>query len=167
MQTAISNEKYAYDPTTCMDKLYLKNNPKRKVVLTRIVPEERLLSQRQCGQEKICLNYLKEPYKGKRCCRKTDPVYQAYDRDVFNVILIDKKNSSKLENPPLHFKGNVARVYLYMNAQYGLNLGYEEQVKYLKWHNEDKVDEKECAIYLQIRELQGRSNPWIEKSCQP
>lgn len=166
-RTAFSNKMYAYDAKTCMDKLYLKENPKRKVVLTRIVPEELLLAQRKCGQEKICLSYLKKPYKGKRCCRKTDKVYQAYDRDIFNVIVMDKKNLRKLKHPPAHFKGNIARVYLYMNAQYGLNLSYEEQNKYLKWHSEDKVDEKECAIYQQIRELQGRTNPWIEKACQP
>jgi deoxyribonuclease-1 len=75
-------------------------------------------------------------------------------------------NVKHLQEPPLHMRGNIARVYLYMNAQYGLNLSYEEQVHYLKWHKQDKVDKKECSLYRQIVDLQGNINPWIESSCK-
>ncbi len=165
-RTAFSDEQYVYDPTTCMDKLYVKGEEKRSVVFVRIVPEKRMLQQRRCGVEKICLKYNNEPYRGARCCRTTDKLYQAYDRDLFNILPIVKANTSKLQDPPLHMRGNIARVYLYMNAHYGLNLSFEEQMKYLKWHQEDRVDEKECKVYKQIVDLQGRLNPWIESSCK-
>ncbi len=165
-RTAFSNEAYVYDPTTCMDKLYVKGDAKRPVILVRIVPEERMLQQRRCGTQKICVKYNKETFSGARCCRTTDKLYQAYDRDVFNIMAIVEENVSKTQTPPVHARGNIARVYLYMNLHYGLNLSYEEQMKYYRWHLEDKVDEKECKIYKQIVDLQGRLNPWIEDSCK-
>ncbi len=165
-RTALSNEEYVYDPTTCMDKLYVKGDKKRSVILVRIVPEERVFLQRQCGKEEICVKHNKETYSGARCCRLTDELYQAYDRDIFNIMAIVEENVAKLDNPPLHIRGNIARVYLYMNMHYGINLSYKEQMKYLRWHEEDKVDEKECKIYKQIVDLQGRVNPWIESSCR-
>ncbi|MFC2074246.1 endonuclease [Campylobacterota bacterium] len=165
-RTAFSDEVYVYDPTTCMDKLYVKGDEKRTVVFVRIVPEKRMLQQRKCGTQKICVKYNKETYGGARCCRTTDELYRAYDRDIFNIMPIVQENTSKMEEPPIHIRGNIARVYLYMNMQYGLNLSYTEQMKYLKWHHEDRVDEKECKIYKQIVDLQGRMNPWIEPSCK-
>ena len=165
-RTAFSNEMYVYDPTTCLDKVYVKGDENRTVDFVRIVQEERLLKFRKCGKVKICVKSNKQAYSGKMCCRKSDRLYQTYDRDVFNIMAIVKENAQQIEEPPLHVRGNIARVYLYMNAQYGLNFSYEEQMRYLKWHSQDKVDEKECKIYRQIVDLQGRLNPWIESSCK-
>lgn len=165
-RTAFSNEEYVYDPTTCLDKFYVKGDENRSVVFVRVVPEERILQQRKCAREKICLKYNKERYSGVRCCRQVDKLYQTYERDIFNIMAIVQDNVSQVEEPPVHIRGNIARVYLYMNAHYGLNLSFKEQMKYLKWHQEDKVDEKECKIYKQIVDIQGRLNPWIEPSCK-
>lgn len=165
-RTAFTNELYVYDPTTCMDKNYVKGDPSRSVIFTRIVSEERMLQARKCGREKTCTNHLGKPYGGSLCCRKTDPVYKAFDSDILNIIPITKESLKKLKEPPLHFKGNIARVYLYINAQYGLNLSYEEQIKYLSWHALDKVDEKECKIYKQVYKIQKHKNPWIESGCE-
>ncbi len=165
-RTALSNEIYVYDPTTCMDKFYVKGSNKRTVSFVRIVPEERMYSMRPCGTQKICVKFNKERYSGARCCRLTDSLYQAYNRDLFNIIPIVDANAQQLQDPPLYARGNIARVYLYMNARYGLNLSYDEQIRYLKWHKQDKVDEKECNIYRQIVDLQGHINQWIESSCK-
>jgi len=165
-RTAFSNEVYVYDPTSCMDKFYVKDNKKRTVFFVRIVPEERVYRTRPCGREKICEKYNKERYSGARCCRLSDKLYQAYNRDLFNILPMVEANVKHMQEPPLHMRGNIARVYLYMNAQYGLNLSYEEQIRYLKWHKQDKVDEKECKLYRQIVDLQGNINPWIESACK-
>jgi len=165
-RTGFTDEVYKYDPTTCMDKLYLENDHKKTVVFTRIVPEERVLETRQCGVEKICVKYNGTPFKGALCCRKVDEVYTKYDRDLLNIMPLRKDKLKDMSNPPLRAKGNIARVYLYMNAQYGLGLSYAEQLRYLKWHQLDPADEKECSIYQQIFELQGRENPWIRSSSE-
>ena len=165
-RTAFTNEEYVYDPETCMRKLFLKKDHKKYIDFVRIVPEKLVARSRQCFTEKICTNSSGKPYKGLRCCRRIDKQYQDYDRDIFNVIPIVKGTKYLSITPPLHARGNMARVYLYMNAQYGLNLSYEKQMRYLQWHNEDKVDEKECAIHDKIKMIQGRSNPWIQSSCE-
>lgn len=165
-RTGFTDEIYRYDPSSCMDKLYLENNPKKTVTLVRIVKESRLLKKRQCGIEKICVKYNGELFKGARCCREKDEIYTAYDRDLFNIMIIRKDKKREFENPPLIAKGNIARVYLYLNAQYGLGLSFEEQSRYFKWHQLDSVDEKECEMHQKIFELQGRENPWIKSSCE-
>lgn len=165
-RTGFTDEVYRYDPGTCMDKLYLEKNPKKAVVFVRIVKESEVLKTRRCGVEKICTKFNGEMYSGARCCRTQDEVYRQYDRDLFNIMPIRKDMKKAFENPPLHAKGNIARVYLYMNAQYGLGLSYDAQLRYLKWHEADPVDEKECSLYEQIVELQGRENPWIKSSCK-
>lgn len=165
-RTAFTNEIYKYDAKTCMDKNYVENDPSRSVVFVRIVPESEVFKTRLCGIEKICVKYNGATHSGARCCREKDSLYRAYDRDIFNIMPVVKERPSMDVEPPLHIRGNIARVYLYMNAQYGLNLSYKEQLLYLKWHNEDKVDEKECAVHKQIFQIQGRSNPWIKPACE-
>ena len=165
-RTGFTNEIYRYDPTTCMDKLYLDSNHKKNVVFVRIVKESKVLKTRRCGVEKICTKFNGDLFSGARCCRSTDETYQQYDRDLFNIMPIRKDMKKAFKTPPLRAKGNIARVNLYMNAQYGLGLTYDEQLRYFKWHMADPVDEKECLLYEQIVELQGRENPWMRSSCE-
>ena len=165
-RTAFSNELYEYDAQTCMRKLYLKHDHKRAVVFVRIVPEEMIGQTRQCFTQKPCIKSTGQRYGGARCCRQIDEVYQHYDRDIFNVMPIVKGTPYVSVKPPLHVRGNIARVYLYMNARYGLNLSYDEQMTYLKWHKEDRVDERECSMHKQIVKIQGLSNPWIKSACE-
>lgn len=194
-RTAFTDEVYSYDPTTCMDRITVQSSCFKKeseVEFIRIVPEEMMGKTRRCWSEKICTNLSGKPYSGPACCRKSDERYQAYDRDIFNIIPVTKElakaikgyrytetkeisrklcslvfsDEKKTVEPPLFMKGNIARVYLYMNEQYALNLPYEEQMLYLKWHALDPVDAKECAVHEQVRKLQGRTNPWIRSSCE-
>lgn len=165
-RTAFTNQVYRYDPTTCMDKTYLESDPSKAVVFVRIVPESEMLKTRQCGTQKICVNQSGIAYSGAMCCRKSDALYQSFDRDIFNIMPVVQKRPSLAVEPPLHIRGNIARVYLYMNATYGLNLSYEAQMRYQQWHVQDPVDEKECAIHQQIEAIQGRSNPWIKSACE-
>ncbi len=165
-RTAFTNERYTYDKTTCMDKNYVENDRSRPVVFVRIVTESEMLQTRQCGTEDICVKANGTAYKGAMCCREKDSLYRAFDRDLFNIMPVVKERPSLDVEPPLHIRGNIARVYLYMNAQYGLNLSYQAQQRYLKWHKEDAVDEKECRIHEQIFKIQGRSNPWIKSACE-
>ncbi len=165
-RTMFSNEKYEYDPRSCLDKFYLKSDHKQKVVFVRIVPEAMLLKRRKCGTEEICTRYDGSKFKGSRCCRTTDKLYQQYDADIFNIMPVVKKHQKMAIEPPLCARGNIARVYLYMNATYGLGLSQKQQIQYLKWHQQDPVDAKECDLHDKIVAIQGRSNPWIRSSCE-
>jgi len=164
--TFLSNKEYDYDPATCMRELYLKNDHKIEVVFDRIVPEERMLNDRPCYTQDICTDMMGKVYHGKRCCRKMDKAYKAYDRDILNIVAVEEESSIRFENPPSRVKGNIARVYLYMQLHHKLSLSEDEVKKFHQWHKEDAVDEKECALYEQIYKIQGRENPWIKSSCE-
>lgn len=166
MRTAFTDQVYKYDATTCMDKNYVEEEPSKAVVFVRIVPESELLKTRECGTKNICVSYSGKAYSGAMCCRLSDDLYRSFDRDIFNIMPVVEKRPSLDVEPPLHIRGNIARVYLYINAQYGLNLSFKRQMLYLKWHGEDPVDEKECAVHKQVEELQGRTNPWIKSACE-
>ena len=101
-------------------------------------------------------------YKGERCCRKSDDFYQKMDSDIFNIIpIVDTYNG---EIRPQK-RGDVARVYLYYNAHYGMKLSEKEQFKYFKWHQEDKPDKQECTLYQTVKKIQKNRNIFLEEAC--
>lgn len=165
-RTAFSDKAYDYDPATCMRKLYLVEDPRQEVVFTRIVPENLIAQDLACYKEDLCTGMLGESYHGKRCCRKIDKTYKAYERDMFNLMSLEKGSRYPSVQPPLHYRGNIARVFLYMTQAYKLKLSKNQYEKYEKWDKEDKVDEKECKLYQTIYKIQGRENPWIKSSCE-
>ena len=76
------------------------------------------------------------------------------------------KMDDKAIEPPDNMKGDIARVYLYMNQRYGLELSLEEKEAYHYWHKFDSVDKRECAIAKTIMKIQGSSNRWIKEGCR-
>jgi len=165
-RTAFSNDEYMYDPTTCLNKLYLKKDHNKSVVFVRIVPETLVAKGRECYTQPICTNMSGQKHKGLSCCRKADKNYKKYERDIFNIMPIVEGREYFNVEPPLHIRGNIARVYLYMNKYYHLNLDDKQLQKYELWHQQDSVDEKECVMHERIFKVQGRSNPWIKSSCE-
>ena len=165
-RTTFSEKEYEYDAATCMRKLYLKEDHSKEVVFVRIVPEELVAENLACYTKDLCTNMSGKLYHGVKCCNKIDPFYQQYERDIFNVMGIEKDTPYTDIVPPLHVRGNIARVYLYMKEVYKINLS-ETQVKmYEKWNEEDRVDEKECHIHQQISKIHERENPWIKSACE-
>jgi len=164
--TFFTNKEYDYDPATCMRNLYLKDNHEVDVVFSRIVPEDMMVKDLSCYKEDICTDMMGKIYHGKRCCRKIDKVYKAYEKDIFNIIAVEKGSIYSHENPPNRVKGNIARVYLYMQLHHQLKLTKAQVKRYKQWNKEDAVDENECALYKQIFKIQGRENPWIKSACE-
>jgi len=165
-RTAFSNKEYDYDPATCMRKRYLKEDMTKAVVFARIVPEQLMAEGLACYSQDVCTDMMGKVYHGKRCCRKSDETYRAYERDMFNLMSLEEGSGYPEIDPPLHFRGNIARVFLYMSKEYNLSLTKTAYSKYEKWDKEDRVDEKECKIYDTIYKIQGRTNPWIKSACE-
>jgi len=166
VRTAFSNEEYMYDPTTCLSKLYLKKDHNASVIFVRIVPEELMGKNRACFNEKICKQSNDVLYSGARCCRKVDALYKLYERDIFNIMPIVEGTPYLSVEPPVHIRGNIARVYLYMNQRYALGLSAAALERYQRWDKEDTVDAKECDMHQKIFKVQGVSNPWIKSACE-
>ena len=119
-----------------------------------------------CYSQDVCTDMMGKVYHGKRCCRKSDEVYRAYERDMFNLMSLEEDSGYPEIDPPLHFRGNIARVFLYINKEYKLKLTKTAYEKYEKWDKTDPVDEKECKLYKAIYKVQGRENSWIKSSCE-
>ncbi|WP_345975370.1 endonuclease [Sulfurimonas sp. HSL3-7] len=157
----------------------------------QVVPDSFYGRNRECMNEEVCVSkYTGKNYKGKRCCRQSDAAYRKMEADLFNFIpvvssiadkrkdqifmKVDKaeyvvgkvKMDAKAIEPPDNLKGDIARVYLYMNERYGLDLTLEEKEDYYYWHKLDSVDKRECAIAKTIMKIQGSTNRWIKEGCR-
>lgn len=73
-----------------------------------------------------------------------------------STYLIGKvKIDNNYIEPPDQLKGDIARVYLYMDHRYRLQLSLEQKEMFSRWHKYDAVDERECAIAKIIMKVQG------------
>ncbi len=63
--------------------------------------------------------------------------------------------------PPKDKYGDVARIYLYMRDKYGIKLSYQQEKQFIKWNNEDPVDNWERVKNRSIAKIQGDQNPYI------
>lgn len=179
-------DKTMVDTSTCSVK-----EQNQTVKWIQVVPDSFYGRNRECMNEEVCVSkYTGKSYKGKRCCRQSDAAYRKMEADLFNLIpvvsaIADKrkdqifmkvekakymvgkvKMDEKAIEPPDNLKGDIARVYLYMNQRYGLELSLEEKEDYYYWHKLDSVDKRECAIAKTIMKIQGSSNRWIKEGCR-
>lgn len=74
----------------------------------------------------------------------------------FEVSLEDDK-----VEPPMDVRGDIARVYFYVEHTYGLQLTDGERHLFRAWHLADPVSEWEIERDQRIEALQGNSNPFV------
>lgn len=65
-------------------------------------------------------------------------------------------------------KGDVARIYLHMEATYpGLRIvDPRDRDDYERWDRKDPVDAAECALYARIEKLMGYPSPVVTPRCK-
>jgi deoxyribonuclease-1 len=74
----------------------------------------------------------------------------------FEVSLED----DKIE-PPMDTRGDIARIYFYVEHTYGLQLTHGERHLFRAWHQADPVSEWEIERDKRIETQQGNSNPFV------
>ena len=67
----------------------------------------------------------------------------------------------RLAEPADAVKGQIARIYFYMHDYYRLPLSAQEQLQYLRWHQQFPVSEWELERDRRIARLMGHSNPYV------
>ena len=141
-----------------------------------------------------CKSRKKKSYKGRKCATKVSKEFKLMEADLYNLypsmgsINAVRNNFSMTDGlpesakifgkcevkiqdrkiePPLSIKGNIARIYFYMDSAYpGRGVISNKNKKlFAKWDKLDPVDEKECEIAKKIKNIQGNSNPFVEASC--
>jgi deoxyribonuclease I len=177
-------------PRSC--GLVARKNKKRasRIEWEHIVPAHAFGHTRRCWREKIC-NSNGKPYKGRRCCTKTDKVFKAMEADLHNLVPAvgelngDRSNRSfsmvsgepraygacdfeidfdtdKVEPRP-EVRGDIARVYFYFQKRYGLPISKKQRKLFDVWNRADPVDRWEQDRNFLIKGIQGNGNPFVEQ----
>ena len=79
----------------------------------------------------------------------------------------DMEIQGRKAEPPPAVRGNIARIYYYMDSAY---LGHgviskKNRKLYIAWDKEDPVDDWECKRAKRTEGIQGNENPFVKKAC--
>jgi deoxyribonuclease-1 len=127
---------------------------------------------------------------GRKVCIQQDPVFRKMEGDLHNLrpsigevnrnrsnypygIVANKQNrygscksyvnfKSQIFEPRDEVKGDVARITLYMNHKYTLNLNETFLHLMLDWSAKDPATDEEREINRRIQKAQGDANPFIK-----
>ena len=69
--------------------------------------------------------------------------------------------------PTTTTRGDVARIFFYMEKTYGLTANPQNRRLLETWNQDDPVDEWEVERNKRIKEIQGNGNPFVEGSSPP
>jgi deoxyribonuclease-1 len=133
-----------------------------------VVPAYALGFTRQCWREPICTSSKGKKYKGRQCCEQVDPVFRAMVSDLHNLVPSvgelngDRSNFtfSILEGEPRRYgacdfevdtrqrkaepmpsiRGDIARIYFYMQQSYGLPISDKQRRLFEAWDRDDPLD---------------------------
>jgi deoxyribonuclease-1 len=70
--------------------------------------------------------------------------------------------------PPKDIRGDVARVYYYMDKAYpnrGI-ISSKNKKLFLNWSSSDPISRQECDLYKEKKKVQLNINPILETPCQ-
>lgn len=135
--------------------------------------------QRQCWQK-----------GGRKNCNKTDPVFNAMEADMHNLLIINGEINSDRSNFPLGMvssskngmygqcesktdfkqrvfeprddaKGMTARIHFYMADRYRLSMSKQQQKLFMAWHNQFPPSDWELERDRRIAKIMGHNNEFV------
>jgi len=168
----------------------------RQVEAEHVVPaswfgrnfKEYRLGDKRCKTSKGVL------YSGRLCLLKISPEYKMIHNDFHNLkptvgsangarsdlsyceIAGEdwlyqgcdfERSKGKCVEPRESVRGDIARVFEYMNRKYPKRVIIPEDLKPLlkQWNESDPVDKRECRIDSQIYSVQRNHNPFVYSQC--
>lgn len=140
-----------------------------------------------------CLDTRGRPFKGRNCAEKVNAKFRYMQSDLYNLVpvigeirglksnyaygmIAEEKNEfgdcdieiafGKFE-PPSELRGDIARIYFYMDWAYpGYDILSKKDNKLFKaWDRRDPVNEWECERARRIEAIQRNENPFVKKAC--
>lgn len=140
--------------------------------------------QRQCWQD-----------GGRKNCSRKDKAFKRMEADLHNLVpaigevngdrsnyrFSQWKNSygahygqctmkvdfkSRIAEPPPHTRGQIARIYLYMQQEYRIALSSAQKKIMAAWNKMHPVTKWECERDKKIAKIQGKHNPFVAKQCR-
>jgi len=179
-------DKTIVDITTCDVK-----EANQSIKWIQVVPDIFFGRNMACMNEDVCTNvFTKKKFGSPMCCRRVNAKYKQMEADLFNLIPVlsevAEKRGRRLFSdvvkpdftigslrfdatsmePRDEIKGDMARVYLYMDERYDLTLSEQQKETFLRWHRLDPVDGDECRVAKIILKVQGGTNTLVEAGCK-
>jgi deoxyribonuclease-1 len=140
-----------------------------------------------------CLDNRGRPFKGRNCAEKVSRKFRLMQCDLYNLVpaigeirglksnrdfgMIPEEKQEfgdcdieialdKVE-PPSEVRGDIARVYFYMDWAYpGYDLiTKENRMLFKAWDKQDPVDSWECERAQRVEKIQKNENPFVKKAC--
>lgn len=156
-----------------------KNGPRaQRVEWEHVVPAQQFGAGRACWQQ-----------GGRDQCGASDKNFRNIEADLFNLrpalgevngdrahfrfaelpdipaqhgacpVRIDFQRH--LAEPRPEIRGDIARTYFYMADRYQLELTTREQQLFLRWHQQDPVDEREMTLMQRTAQQMGHRNEFV------
>lgn len=156
-----------------------KNGPRaQRIEWEHVVPAQQFGVGRACWRQ-----------GGREQCGYTDQTFRQMEADLFNLkpalgevngdrahfrfaelpeipaqhgacpVRIDFKR--QLAQPRAEIRGDIARIYFYMADRYQLKLSDAEQQLFLRWHQQDPVDDRELALMRRTAQHMGHQNEFV------
>ena len=156
-----------------------KNGPRaQRIEWEHVVPAQQFGVGRACWQQ-----------GGREQCGDTDQTFRRMEANLFNLkpalgevngdrahfrfselpetpaqhgacpVRIDFKR--QLAQPRAEIRGDIARIYFYMADRYQLKLSDAEQQLFLRWHQQDPVDERELILMRRTAQHMGHQNEFV------
>lgn len=146
-----------------------------------------------CGFKKTKKNNKKVKISNRKCAFQNKE-YRAMEADLYNLfpavgsVNAFRSNFSMIDfgdkagnicgtdlviqdrkiSPPKLIRGDIARVYFYMNSAYpnrGI-ISQKNQILFDRWNKEDPISQEECDIYQLKKKYQKNINSFLESVCQ-
>jgi len=141
----------------------------------------------------LCMDKEGESFKGRRCAEKINKEFRYMQSDMHNLYpaigavngVRSNYNFQMLPNvspsfgscemkiynrkvePPTQSRGQIARVYKYMQNTYPRFQMSKQQEKLMNaWDLTYEVDQWECTRAKRIGEIQGNENFFVKKQCE-
>lgn len=184
------NNKKRIELNSC-DYIPRKNKKRAKrLEWEHVVPAHQFGNSRRCWRENLCTKKNGKKYKGRRCCTKIDPVFKNMASDLHNLVpsigevngdrsnfkygmIVGEKRSygacdieidfkARIVEPRPEVRGDIARIYFYMNKKYGLPLSKKQMKLFKVWNRSDPVDAWERKKNKLVMEIQGNVNEFVD-----
>jgi deoxyribonuclease-1 len=182
-------------PKGCGLKLQKYKNRKYKLEWEHVVPAHAFGKSfyEWRNAKVVCPKKNGKHSSSRNCTRKMNKVFKEMEGNIFNLVpavgsVNALRNNYSFEElsiskipvctngflinnkkvmPPANRKGDVARIYFYMNKKYpGRGIISKKKNKLFKaWDKSDPVDLDECELNIKKGHVQGDENEFVTRHC--
>lgn len=191
------SEKKIVDNSSCWfehNKKYIKRS--KKIEWEHVVPAQAFGKSFEAWTlgDRDCVNSKWKKFKGRKCASKVEKEYQFMEYDMYNLFPAigsinalrsnyafeiiewedrefwecDMEIGNKRAEPTESIRGDIARIYFYMEISYPWRLVISDvRMKILEaWSLQDPVSEEECERYKAIKKIHKNENVILMKECK-